>query len=238
MTTPSTDTGYAPQSWAFDKEVTRVFDNMLDRSIPALESMRRAVDSLVHYQLEKAPGRVLDIGASNGGAIANAVALHPEANFVGIENSQPMVEQFRKRFSENKNVGVIEGDVRTDAIPFGNTVTLSVLTLMFTPIDDRQKLVNKLYQNAKVGGMLIVVEKCLGATPTLNDLFVNRYYGFKRASGYSDEEIERKRLSLQGVLVPQTVESNISLIESAGFQHVETFWRWMNFAGFVAFKTS
>ena len=32
-----TDTGYAPETWAFDEEVTRVFDDMLGRSIPNYE---------------------------------------------------------------------------------------------------------------------------------------------------------------------------------------------------------
>ena len=35
-----TDTGYAPDTWEFDPEVTRVFDDMLQRSIPDYERMR------------------------------------------------------------------------------------------------------------------------------------------------------------------------------------------------------
>lgn len=40
-TNPPRDTGYAPQRWAFDDQVTAVFDDMLQRSIPAYDDMRR-----------------------------------------------------------------------------------------------------------------------------------------------------------------------------------------------------
>ena len=36
------DTGYTPEQWAFDAEVSRVFDNMLSRSIPQYNVMRQA----------------------------------------------------------------------------------------------------------------------------------------------------------------------------------------------------
>mgnify|MGYP002682876247 CR=1 FL=1 len=49
-------------------------------------------------------------------------------------------------------------------------------------------------------------------------------------------EIERKRLSLEGVQVPVTARWNEDMLRSAGFDKIECFWRWMNFAGWVAIK--
>jgi tRNA (cmo5U34)-methyltransferase len=43
-------------------------------------------------------------------------------------------------------------------------------------------------------------------------------------------------LSLEGVLVPVTAAWNEYLLRSAGFSHVDCFWRWMNFAAWVAVK--
>ena len=65
---------------------------------------------------------------------------------------------------------------------------------------------------------------------------VESYYRLKSAHGYSQEEIERKRLSLEGVLVPVTARWNEELLYMAGFRQVDCFWRWMNFAGWVAVK--
>jgi len=65
---------------------------------------------------------------------------------------------------------------------------------------------------------------------------VDLYYRLKSANGYSQEEIQRKRMSLEGVLVPVTAAWNEELLRQAGFQQVDCFWRWMNFAGWVALK--
>jgi tRNA (cmo5U34)-methyltransferase len=54
--------------------------------------------------------------------------------------------------------------------------------------------------------------------------------------GYTDEQIERKRLSLEGVMVPVTPQRNEQIMWGSGFTHVECFWRWINFAGWVAIK--
>jgi tRNA (cmo5U34)-methyltransferase len=38
------------------------------------------------------------------------------------------------------------------------------------------------------------------------------------------------------VLNPLTMHENLSLLERSGFRRVETFFRWYNWAGFVAMK--
>jgi len=38
------------------------------------------------------------------------------------------------------------------------------------------------------------------------------------------------------VLVPVTAEWNEGLLRQTGFQQVDCFWRWMNFAGWVGVK--
>ena len=58
----------------------------------------------------------------------------------------------------------------------------------------------------------------------------------KRDMGYTDEQIERKRLSLEGVLVPLTAQWNENIMWGSRFREVECFWRWINFAGWVAVK--
>ena len=43
-------------------------------------------------------------------------------------------------------------------------------------------------------------------------------------------------LALEGKLVPVTAHWNEELLRNAGFAQVECFWRWCNFAGWIAVK--
>ena len=114
---------------------------------------------------------------------------------------------------------------------------LSVLTLQFTPIEYRLKIVRDAFNALLPGGALILVEKVLGATADLDAALVDLYYSMKRDHGYSQEEIDRKRLSLEGVLVPVTAAWNEQLLRQSGFAEVDCFWRYLNFAGWIAVKS-
>ncbi|MCL4256698.1 MAG: tRNA (cmo5U34)-methyltransferase, partial [Anaerolineae bacterium] len=116
------------------------------------------------------------------------------------------------------------------------SVVLSVLTLQFTPIEYRQRIVRDVFNGLIQGGAFILVEKVLGATAELDALLVKEYHDLKRTNGYSQEQIDRKRLSLEGVLVPVTARWNEELLIGAGFRQVDAFWRYMNFVGWVAIK--
>jgi tRNA (cmo5U34)-methyltransferase len=58
----------------------------------------------------------------------------------------------------------------------------------------------------------------------------------KGRNGYTEEEINSKRIALEGVLVPVTANWNEQLLRDAGFTQVECFWRNLNFAGWIAIK--
>lgn len=231
------------ERWTFDGDVTAGFDEMLDRSIPQHRVMRDAVAAVASYFIR--PGRgdlVVDLGCSRGEAIARLVdRFGAGARFVGLEISEPMLAAARTRFDgyiKTRVVDVRKHDLRA-GLPVdcvGAAVALSVLTLMFVPIERRWYLLQDVFEALRPGGALVLVEKLLGETPQIDELLVAEYYRMKTEQGYSQEEIERKRLALEGVLVPVTAGANASALRGAGFRKVECFWRWMNFGAFVAVK--
>ncbi len=227
--------------WTFNGDVTASFDNMLERSIPQYETMRRACYDLT-LQHARPNTDIVDLGCSRGEAMAPLVdKLGVHNRFLGIEVSPPMLDAARERFRGMINAGVVEirdFDLRTGYPPVASSVALSILTLQFVPIEYRQRIVRDVYKHTLEGGAFLLVEKVLGASADLDAALVRQYYALKRENGYSDEQIERKRLSLEGVLVPVTARWNEELLRGAGFQQVDCFWRWMNFAGWLAVKAS
>jgi tRNA (cmo5U34)-methyltransferase len=232
--------GHVPAAkWSFDESVTAVFDDMLARSIPQIEAMRESVVEIAS-RLVQQDTHIVDLGCALGEAMAPLVERFSKSNrFIGIEASAPMLKACCQRFKDWIDRGIVE--VRADDLrnvyPVVNTsVTLCVLTLMFIPIEYRLRILSKAFDNTTSRGGLILVEKVLGADATMDALFTEFYYDRKRRMGYTKEEIDRKRLSLEGVLVPVTAGWNEQLLRGVGFQHVECFWRCLNFCGWLALK--
>jgi len=227
------------KGWKFDDGVTKVFDDMLQRSIPQYDVMRQAVHELGRRYVQKGTD-VVDLGASRGEAIAPFVEEFAGHNrFAAVEVSEPMVKVLRERFKyeiENNIVRVLDCDLRKDYPPSRASVTLAVLTIQFTPIEYRHKILKRIYDSTVDGGALILVEKVIGNDAAIDDRLVDVYLNLKRSNGYSEEQIERKKLSLEGVLVPVTARWNEEMLRSAGFVSVDCFWRWMNFAGWLALR--
>ena len=233
--------GHLPrgEQWAFDDSVTHVFDDMLRRSIPQLDVMRRAVFDVGIAFVQ--PGtHVVDLGCARGEALACFIEACGRANqYVGVDSSQPMLDAVRERFAADIDAGlvrILESDLR-DAYPsVSASLTLYVLTLQFTPVACRPRIVGDLFRSTAAGGAVILVEKLRGTSSDLDRILVANYHALKSANGYTAEEIERKRLALEGVLVPLTARENEELLVAAGFEDVECFWRWMNFAAWVAVR--
>jgi len=227
------------QKWRFDGEVTRVFDDMLARSIPQYDVMRDAVTALAVRYADPRRGAIVDLGCSRGEAlyrVMSRLAFARRYRYVGVEASIPMFRAARQRFagvSRADNVDVLNLDLRTDYPAHPASVTMAILTLQFIPIEHRQRVVRRAYE---AGGAFIVVEKVLGSTAELDETMVDEYLKLKARNGYGREEIERKKMSLEGVLVPVTARWNEEMLRAAGFNQIECFWRWMNFAGWVAVK--
>ena len=225
--------------WKFDRMVADVFADMLARSIPQYELMRELVAELA-VTFAQRDTWIVDLGTSRGDALDKLVRFLGATNrYLGVEVSEPMIERARERFAGYIQTGLVDIralDLRTDYPRVNASVTQAVLTLQFVPIEYRQAIVQSAYDATAVGGAFILVEKVLGAGAKLDALFVKHYLERKRQNGYTDEQIERKRLSLEGVLVPITAQWNELLLRNAGFTDIDCFWRCLNFAAWVAVK--
>ena len=223
--------------WEFDDSVTNVFDDMLERSIPDYKNMRDLVHKLT-IKYAKQGTIIMDLGCSTGGAIEQAVKELKNNQFIGIEVSKSMREQARENFKTYHNVNIINHDLRhgLPSTHMNTSVILSILTIQFTPIEYRLNILKDIYQTLSGDGVFIFVEKVLGETAEIDNTLVDLYYGLKGENGYTQEKIQKKRKSLEGVLVPVTSSWNIELLRKAGFENIDCFWRNLNFAGYIAVK--
>lgn len=225
--------------FAFDEAVAGVFDDMVSRSVPMYAEIQRMLAELsVAFATEGS--NIYDLGCSTGTTLA---LLHEQlpvkAHLIGVDNSAEMLDQCRAKMAARNLAGTIDlrvGDLDQGIEIQDASVVLLVLTLMFVRPLHREKLMRQIHAGMQENGCLLVVEKVLGDGSLFNRLFIERYYAYKRRRGYSELEISQKREALENVLVPYRLRENHELLLNAGFREVEVFFKWYNFAGFVAVK--
>lgn len=221
------------KKWVFDKDVSECFDDMLSRSIPQYNLMRDLTYSL-GAKYCKIGTNVLDIGCSNGRAIEPFVKNFGEdLNYYLFDVSEPMFEKAKDLLG---SVNIENRDITKGFCVANCSLVLSILTIQFTPIEYRQKIIKSIYNSLIDGGAFIFVEKVLGNAYEIDEQFVEQYYNIKRENQYTENQIRDKRKSLEGVLVPITAKWNEDLLKSTGFEIVDCFWRCLNFAGWIAIK--
>jgi len=229
------------EDFTFGKETAAVFDDMLSRSVPFYGEMQRMVGELVS-DFATPGSNIYDLGCSTANTflvLQQSLSKELDVRFVGIDNSQPMLDQARKKLHQAKfpwSFDLEFGDLNQGINIHNASVTLLLLTLQFVRPLNRDNLLHSIFRGTNPNGCVILIEKVLGEHSTFNRLFIKHYYEMKKRNGYSELEIAQKREALENVLIPYRLEENKELLKRVGFQNVDVFFKWYNFCGIVAFR--
>ncbi|MFA5983297.1 MAG: carboxy-S-adenosyl-L-methionine synthase CmoA [Methylococcaceae bacterium] len=231
------------EDFIFDARVAAVFDDMVSRSVPFYAEIQRLQADLIVSFLPPQGAVVCDLGCSTGTTIGQ-VLIHADcpasATFIGFDNSEPMLAQAKAKLlglSPTERFTLELADLsELPELPRCHAVILN-WTLQFVRPIEREALLKTIYAALNPGGVILLSEKILSHDAGLNRLFIAQYLDFKKShSGYSDAENQRKREALENVLVPYRLDENYLLLERAGFNRIETYFRWLNFACLIAIK--
>jgi tRNA (cmo5U34)-methyltransferase len=224
------------KQFEFDEEVAAVFDDMLQRSVPFYKESQNITEFFALKYLKK-DGILYDLGSSTASLLINiSKKLDFEATLVGLDNSEAMLEQARKKsLALGANIELYNADILEYEYKKAD-VFVSNYTLQFIRPLVREELVKKIYNSLDDKGVFIFSEKVISHNSKLNKELIECYYGFKKQQGYSEYEIMQKREALENVLVPYSEEENITMAKNCGFSHCEVIFRWANFATFIAVK--
>jgi tRNA (cmo5U34)-methyltransferase len=226
----------------FNSEVAKVFDDMLVRSVPFyLEQKHMIAEIAKKFWISGT--KVYDLGCSTGTTLITLCQMiKGSERFIGYDNSEPMLREAKKKikaFGLKNRIELHNYDLNKDlsklSLKNASVVTLC-WTLQFVRPLQRDSLIKKIYKGLVEDGILLVTEKVLTNNTHMNRFFIDLYYDFKKRNKYSFEEIQRKRESLENVLVPYRIDENIELFRRNGFEIVEIFFQWYNFVGILCLK--
>lgn len=227
------------QDFDFGSETAKVFDDMLDRSVPFYAEIQRMIGEIAR-DFAVPDSNLYDLGCSTGTTLIHLdERIESSIRLVGIDASPEMLDKAREKCSAKPTrhpVTFIEANLEDD-LPIENaSIVILNLTLQFVRPIYRDRLLASIARGTRAGGCLILVEKVLSEHSALNRLFIKNYYDFKRRNGYSDMEISQKREALENILVPYHESENRELLIRNGFKIVESFFRWYNFSGLIAIR--
>lgn len=225
--------------FVFDRQVARVFPDMIGRSVPGYDSVID-LSSVLAAQYVQPDSLCYDLGCSLG---ATAQALQRGIRVAGcriiaVDNSPAMLEQAVQRLPKTAQATPIDfvcADIADMAFDNASLVTLN-FTLQFIPLAQRNELLSRIHAGLRPGGILILSEKIRFDDPEEETLQIEMHHAFKRANGYNDLEISQKRSALENVLIPETAEQHRARLQQAGFQRADLWFQCFNFVSLVARK--
>ncbi|MCB4775782.1 MAG: carboxy-S-adenosyl-L-methionine synthase CmoA [Sulfurovum sp.] len=224
------------KKFEFDEAVASVFDDMLSRSVPFYDEVRKLIISLILAK-EKEGMKVLDLGSSTAKFLLD---LHSKMKvpmkLKGLDNSQAMLDRAEQKCQAfGADIELEFADML--AYHYDNEdIIVANYTLQFIRPIQRLELVKKLYDGLSKDGIFIFSEKVVFENKVLDKQIIDIYYAYKKEQGYSEYEIARKREALENVLIPFTLKENIQMCKEAGFSKIETIFQWANFVTFVVKK--
>ncbi|MGL4681636.1 MAG: carboxy-S-adenosyl-L-methionine synthase CmoA, partial [Hafnia alvei] len=165
--------------WTFDERVAEVFPDMIQRSVPGYSNIISMIGMLAE-RFAQPNTNVYDLGCSLGAAtLSMRRNIHAEGcQIIAVDNSPAMVERCRRHidaFRAQTPVDVIEADIKNIHIENASMVVLN-FTLQFLAPEERQSLLNKIYQGLLPGGVLVLSEKFNFEDKTLGELLFNMHH--------------------------------------------------------------
>lgn len=227
--------------FVFDERVVRVFPDMIQRSVPGY-GLIVPVAGILARRYAQDHSRLYDLGCSLG-AVALAMSQTVRARDVeilAIDNSPAMIGRLRETLASGASgttvaIRPVCADVTDTRIDNASVVVLN-FTLQFVPEPARLPLLQRIATGLLPGGMLLLSEKVRFEAADEQALQTEWHHDFKRAQGYSELEISRKRDALEDVMKPDSVALHHQRLQQAGFNRVYQWFQGFNFVSLVAFR--
>ena len=230
---------FQPGSFRFNNEVASVFDDMANRSIPYYQEVIYICGQLADSFIPN-NGFIYDIGCATGNTLTYLAKTLKDknVNLIGFDPSESMISKAREKadvFTYGHDIVFKAETCQSCDLANADMVILNY-TLQFIDVEERQTMIDKIYNSLNPGGILIMSEKLRQEDKLVEKFNTKTYESFKSGNGYSFLEIANKRQALENILVPDSLSGNLDLLKRSGFSRTEILFKWLNFTTFAAFK--
>lgn len=220
----------------FNADVARVFPDMVRRSVPGYAELV-GLTGLIARRAVRPGTRCYDLGCSLGAVTRELLRQTPrDVPVIAVDSSAAMIEGMGTRLAGVPGVErLVPLCADLEAVEIGEAALVVLnLTLQFIPPERRDLLLRRVRAGLVPGGMLVLAEKVEIPEDQGGRLLRTLHEDFKRANGYSEMAISRKRTALERVLVPETIQSHERRLLDAGFAGHTRWFQNLSFVAWVA----
>lgn len=224
------------KAFEFNEAVTRVFRDMIARSVPGYELLLRIIGLYANIFIQE-NSNVYDLGCSLGD-VTHLIKKQAVVNnflMIAVDNSAPMIEQCGLNHTD-ESIDWRCDDIQNIVIENASMVVLN-LTLQFIDPHERQPLLRRIFAGLNQNGALVLSEKINLNQTKYNQRMIQLHQAFKKMQGYSELEISQKRSALDNVLIPDYESQLRQRLQQVGFTEIYECFRCFNFVSYLAIKS-
>jgi SAM-dependent methyltransferase len=206
------------EEWRQDEQRVRSY---LDR---ADEFPHRAEgEGVLLEQVPRGARRILDLGTGNGRLLALLQADRPQMHGVGLDFSELMLGEARRRFAADDRVELVEHDLVEPLPELGRfDAVVSSMAIHHLEHERKRSLYGEVFELLEPGGVFANFEHVASATPRIHAQF------FAALGEPLENEDPSDRLL--------DVETQLGWLRELGFNDVDCYWKWLEMALLVGVK--
>ncbi len=209
------------------------YDSIARLGMPVYDEQLDAIDEC----LLDGVTAVLELGCGTGALTLRLARRYPQAEIAAIDAAQEMLAiaseriradgaadrvSFRAALFEELNMGAAGYD-------------LIAANMSLHHIADKQPFYSKLRQALRPGGLLVFGDELQVALPHIEERYWAAWLDFARQPGHlSEERIAQILRHTEELDHYETLPRQLELLTEAGFGLVDSAWRKLNYAVFVA----
>ena len=178
--------------------------------------------------LEQIPAnaqRVLDLGTGDGRLLALVKLNNPSVEGVALDFSDPMIEQAKKRFANDKHVTIIKHDFSLP-LPVEQLgkfdAVVSSLAIHHLTHPRKKQLYTEIFHLLNPKGILCNLEHVSSPTDNLHTKFLAAINWTRESEDPSNKLLD--------------VETQLQWLRQIGFVDVDCDWKWLELALLAGFK--
>lgn len=210
------------KKWEFDANVASGFIQHARQHIPDYDRVIMLSVELCRRLLPSLQSKIIDVGCATGSTLS-ALNSGECSNLVGVDSSQPMLDQVPKNIAEL----ICSSEFPATHGPYG--AVLCNWTLHF--ISDKLAYLQNIYNSIQSGGFLVLTDKTSDQGVELS-----LYHNFKRLQHVPEAEIEAKAKSVKDIMFINDVQWYFETLKRVGFDEIKIVNAAPCFTTFLAFK--